>query len=35
MIDLNKLYTNDQELIEINNTYELPKELIINNFIKR
>ena len=22
MIDLNKLYTNDQELIEINNTYE-------------
>ena len=35
MIDLNKLYTNDQELIEINNTYELPKELIIDERIKK
>ena len=35
MIDLNKLYTNDQELIEINNTYKLPKELIIDERIKK
>ena len=35
MIDLNKLYTNDKELIEINNTYKLPKELIIDERIKK
>ena len=35
MIDLNKLYTNDQELIEISNTYKLPKELIIDERIKK
>lgn len=34
MIDLNPLYNSDIDSIEIDNTYELPKELIIDDRIK-
>ena len=34
MIDLNILYNTDQESIIIDDTYELPKEYIIDNRIK-
>ena len=34
MIDLNNLYNNITDEIEINDTYELPKELIIDDRIK-
>lgn len=34
MIDLNPLYNSDIDYIEIDNTYELPKDLIIDDRIK-
>ena len=34
MIDLNPLYNSDIDSIEIDNTYELPKDLIIDDRIK-
>ena len=34
MIDLNPLYNSDIDYIEIDNTYELPKDLIIDDGIK-